>query len=98
MSPIDCLIFDCRVPPGIKQNNARSRREIQPGPTCFQRNEEQCGAYLVLKALDKVTSVFGLPGQREDWPSFRVGSLLNQLQHLDKLTEYEHLVPLLHQR
>ncbi len=75
MSPVNCLCFNSRIPPGIKYKNIIGFREIQAEASSFKRNKENLEFFLFLKAGNLFLSVFSTTIQiSEIYPfGFQIG-------------------------
>ena len=88
-----CLIFNGRVPPRVVVNNIIRSSKVEPRSAGFKRYEENGNSGVGVEALDNFLTVFGRAREVFVLAAFCFKSLLNNIEHSDKLAEKQYPVP-----
>ena len=95
VGPVDRLVLDRRVPPGIVEDHVGGRGQVQTRSTSLQGEQEHGGILRRLEVFDLSLPVLGLTGEVVEWTTLDLELRLDDVQHRHELREDEHLVALL---
>ena len=97
MSSIDGLCFYSRVPPGIKDEDVISSRQIEAQSTGFEADEEHSTFVIRLKVFNAFFSITCLPIKILVIDPLLIKVFFDDCQHTRELREDQRLVPFLDQ-
>ena len=58
MSPIDCLIFDCRVPPAVEQKDVASELQVEANAARSVTHQQHMFVRVIAKGFDHAVALF----------------------------------------
>src|SRR4051812_39118538 len=98
MGAIDRLAFNRRIPPGVKEDDVAGGSEIEAEAAGAEGNQEDGGAFSVLKLFHEGLAIFRFAGEQKGTPLALPDGGADEVEHPGELREDEDLVAFFHQR